>query len=95
MAILLVSAATAWLIVLSGLWVAFEWSARFPALRHLSGPFGVMLIAAGQFVFAVLVADRLFPRASLGLRAGFETLTAGVFLVGTATAAWRLATGGI
>lgn len=71
------AAAWAWVMVALGLVSLTEWSGAFPLTRGLFGIGGVMLIAAGEFVFAALVADRVFPRASRRLTGGFE-LAAGV-----------------
>lgn len=48
---------------------------------------GVAGLAAGQFVFMVLVADRWFPRASRRFVRVAEAITFGVFVVGLMAAA--------
>ncbi len=54
---------------------------------------GLAGLAAGQFVFMVLVADRWFPRASRRFVRVAEAITFGVFVVGL-VAALTLAWGG-
>jgi hypothetical protein len=54
---------------------------------------GLAGLAAGQFVFMVLVADRWFPRASRRFVRVAEAITFGVFAVGL-LAALALAWGG-
>lgn len=49
---------------------------------------GVAAIAAGQFVFAVLVADRWFPRAHRGLIARAEALMLLTFVLGLVMAGY-------
>ncbi len=62
----LVSIASAWAacMVFPGLWLLLE----SPRTMFLSFPtsamFGILCIAAGNFVFMVLVADRVFPSVS-------------------------------
>lgn len=46
---------------LAGLWLLFSVPGRLPALSAPCQVGGWAAIAAGQFVFMVLVADRLFP----------------------------------
>jgi hypothetical protein len=48
---------------------------------------GVAMAAAGQFVFLVLVADRLFPRANRRLVIVAEAVVFALFLAGLASAA--------
>ncbi len=43
---------------------------------------GLCAIAGGQFVFMVLVADRVFVRTVRGVVLAFEALTLTVFMVG-------------
>jgi hypothetical protein len=75
--------ATAWagLLVLAGLELCFTWAQRFPSARGLCVLGGVTVLAMGQFVFASLVADRLFPKARLWV-AGAVQFLVGVMYVG-------------
>lgn len=63
---LLSVAATLWAGVLSvgGLWLALDGPDKWPLVAPV-GPAvaGAVLLAAGQFLFMYLVADRWFPRA--------------------------------
>ncbi|MBX9736585.1 MAG: hypothetical protein K2X32_06630 [Phycisphaerales bacterium] len=58
--------ATSWALLLGigGVWVALEWPSRMPGNPKIWTVGGVTSVALGQFVFAALVADRLFPRAN-------------------------------
>lgn len=75
-----------------GLSWAFESRTAFlaPGAVRAAGFSG---LAAGQFVFMVLVADRWFPRASRRFVRVAEAITFGVFVVGL-LAALTLAWGG-
>lgn len=53
---------------------------------------GVALLAGGQFLFLVLVADRAFPRASSGLVWAIEVLLFSAFIVGLGAALYLLST---
>lgn len=61
----------AWLMMVVGLLLITSWSARMPGLHGWGVLLGVMLLAGGQFVGAV-IAGRLFPRASRRARVGVE-----------------------
>ena len=73
-------------------WAAVLWILGAVTLLDGPGPLplpneafillGVAAIAAGQFVFAVLVADRWFPRAHRGLIARIEALMLLTFVLG-------------
>lgn len=63
---ILASLATGWAaaMVMAGLWFLVVATGRW---RELSGPlgvFGITVIAGGQYVFMVLVANRVFPLAA-------------------------------
>ncbi len=81
---LLTLASTVWagVMVVGGLWLLGEGAGRWPlvppAMPRLGG---IILIAAGQFLFMYLVADRWFPRAARWLTWPLE-LAATVVLVG-------------
>ena len=64
---LLTLAATIWAgaMVVGGLWLLAQGPARWPLVPPVAPRLGgVILLAAGQFLFMYLVADRWFPRAS-------------------------------
>lgn len=81
--LLLAASATPWGLLLSvgGIWLivigAEAWSGMAGACR--TG--GVASIAAGQLVFACLVADKWFPGANRRLVGWVEILTCAVLLV--------------
>lgn len=63
---LLTLAATVWagVMVVAGLWLLADGPGRWPLLPPVAPRLGgVILLAAGQFLFMSLVADRWFPRA--------------------------------
>ncbi len=74
-----------------GLGVLSGWPRGYSA--GVSGWLGVTALAGGQFVFMVLVSDRLFPRASRPLVLVVEGLTLLVFLAGVAVTVVRLTEG--
>lgn len=82
--VLRVAFATAWagLLVLVGLWLALAWVDRFPQSAILWCAAGVTLVAMGEFVFAALVAERLFPGAPAAVRLGIEGASALTFVLG-------------
>lgn len=53
---------------------------------------GSALLAGGQFLFLVLVADRVFPRASSRLVWAIEVLLFAAFVLGLGAALYMLAT---
>lgn len=88
-----VFAGLAWAGMLSSL--GFQWLAQ--GLPSQPGPvaplLGVAALAAGQFVFLVLVADRCFPRVSPRLRGAIETTSLVVLFTSLAVACTLLLTG--
>ncbi len=66
------------LLTITGLWVVFTAPDEWPILRPLCLLGGLSLVGAGQFLFMMLVADRLFPRAS---RPVVRALESGSFLL--------------
>ncbi len=76
---LLAVCGTAWagLMVVGGLWAMTEWTARFPTLTRPLVLGGLMFVGMGEFVFAVIVADRLIPGVSQRVSGAVE-LTAGL-----------------
>ena len=61
-------AAWAACLVILGLWMTFDLARQFSSGSWAVRTAGIGLIAAGEFVFLVRVADKLFPR--LGRRLG-------------------------
>lgn len=88
------AAATAWAatLLLTGLWVAMNGPDCWPVPRELCLMGGLALLAGGQFLFLVLVADRAFPRASSGLVWAIEVLLFSAFIVGLGAALYLLST---
>ena len=76
--------ASAWaaLLALAGLWSIGIGAQRLPALGRGWHVFGLTALCMGQFVFAALVADRLFPHASVRLAMAFEATAAVGFIAG-------------
>jgi hypothetical protein len=74
------AACTLWaaLLTVAGLWVIFTIPDQWPIFEPVCVYGGASLVGAGQFLFMMLVADRLFPRAS---RRFVRPLEAGAFLV--------------
>lgn len=70
------------LLVLVGLWLLTEWAARLESARGVCVLAGVTAVAMGQFVFAALVADRLFPGASIWARGAVQGLSGAVYVAG-------------
>ncbi|MEC9374667.1 MAG: hypothetical protein VYC34_12520 [Planctomycetota bacterium] len=64
-----------------------------PQLRGVASILGLTFLAAGEFVFLVLVADRLFPKASPRLTRVVEAAVGGLLLFGVAGVALNLLTG--
>ncbi len=75
---LVFAAAWAWLMLVVGLLLITDWSARMPPLRGWGVVLGAVLLAGGQFVGAAMVADRLFPRADRRLSIGVEAVSGAV-----------------
>lgn len=84
--------ATAWaaLLALCGLLAITDWTARFPGFAVGCVVAGVTLIAMAEFVFAVLVADRLFPGSSRVVSGGVQAASAATFILGAAYLAANL-----
>ncbi len=76
--------ATSWALLLGvgGVWVALEWPSRVPGNPKIWTVGGVTSVALGQFVFAALVADRLFPRANPWVSWTLQALSALAFGIG-------------
>jgi hypothetical protein len=77
-------------LVLAGVWAITAGVDRLPALRGFWLAGGVTVIAMGQFVYAVLVADRLFPHARAWVRWPFECATGLVYVGGLAVLGAKL-----
>ena len=80
---LLAASATPWALLLAvgGLWLCAVGAERWPAMASPCRLGGIASLAAGQLVFACLVADRLFPGADRRLVAWVEIGTcAALFL---------------
>lgn len=68
--------------VIGGLWMIFDLSRAIRAARWVVVIAGIGGIAAGEFVFLVCVADRLFPRMGRRLWPwAVEMALFGVFMV--------------
>ncbi|MEA5557614.1 hypothetical protein [Nodularia spumigena] len=82
--ILLSASATPWalLLTVAGLWLATIGASQWPSMSAPCLLGGLASLAAGQFVFACLVADRVFPGADRRLVLGFEILTCVALLLG-------------
>ncbi len=63
--------------VIGGLWLIFDLSRAIPAARWVVVIAGIGAIAAGEFVFLVGAADRLFPR--VGRKVGAWTVEMALF----------------
>lgn len=84
-------AATAWaaVMVLSGLWVIFSVPTQVPILKpSWCVASGLAVAAGGQFVFMILVADRLFPSADRRLVGLVEAACFLAFVGGVGLTAW-------
>ncbi len=53
------------MLCLAGLWLMIDFATRFPAAAADFRLAGIILLCFGQFVFVAVVADRLWPRASV------------------------------
>lgn len=84
MLVLRVVLATLWagLLCVAGLWVMVDWTDRFPAYRWACLIGGGTALAMGQFVFAALVADRLFPRVNPWVSWSIQGVSGLVYVVG-------------
>lgn len=83
---LLALLATAWSLawVLIGTWLLASAPALLPGFEGPCRGGGIASIAAGQFLFMVLVADRLLPRAGWRLTWWCEVGALSAFLAGLA-----------
>lgn len=81
-----IAAACTWagLMTVVGLWAIVRAPERWPTFGHLFPFGGVAFLLGGQFVFMVLVADRLFPRASRLMVTTLESLCFLGFIAGLA-----------
>lgn len=80
--VIAVGAVWAACLVIGGLWFVFDLSRAIPPAGWGVVVVGLGFIAAGEFVFLALVADKLFPR--MGRRMGawaVQMALFGVFLV--------------
>lgn len=61
---LLALAATTWagVLVVCGLWLLLNAPNRWPGVADQCRVGGISCLACGQFIFLVLVADRVYPR---------------------------------
>jgi len=84
MLVLRVVLATLWagLLCVAGLWVMVDWTDRFPAYRWACLIGGGTALAMGQFVFAALVADRLFPRVNPWVSWSIQGVSGLVYVAG-------------
>lgn len=87
--------ATAWAGVMTvlGLGAMLSAPGRWPLFEPHLLLVGVMLLAGGQYVFMVLVADPAFPAASRRMTLSMELTCLGVFLTGLIGVLWLLAAG--
>jgi hypothetical protein len=93
-----VVAATAWagVMVLSGLWIVFILPEQLPRVNPtLSAAAGLAIAAGGQFVFMILVADRVYPRASRRITGVAEAAAFIAFAAGLGLAVWALTSGAL
>lgn len=90
-----ITAATLWASVLSvtGLWAMLSASHEWPMFGPVWMVAGAAAIAAGLFVFMVLVADRLVPSASRRLVVTAEMVVMVSFVLGLAATVWLVRTG--
>jgi hypothetical protein len=84
--------ATLWAgaLVVGGLWAMGPYADEYPTHAPVSRQVGLGLIFAGNFVFAYLVADRLFPRASKRVTWVVEGLCGACFIFCALSASLRL-----
>ncbi|MBL8760661.1 MAG: hypothetical protein JNL50_05095 [Phycisphaerae bacterium] len=89
------AAATAWAgtLLLTGLWIAMNGPTRWPVPRELCLVGGLSLLAGGQFLFLVLVADRVFPRASSRVVWAVEVVLFAAFVLGLGATLYLLGGG--
>lgn len=83
---ILAASATPWglLLLVGGMWLIAVGAERWPAMQTPSRMGGLASMAAGQLVFACLVADRVFPGANRRLVAWIEIATCAVLLLSSA-----------
>ncbi len=80
-ALLLMGTLWAGLLVISGSMIGLSASTVLPGARGPASLFGITIVAAGEYVFLVVVASRIFPKASSRLLAGTELFLASVMFV--------------
>ncbi len=68
------------LLVVGGLLLPSILRRAWPAAGPSAALLGLTVVAAGQYVFLTVVADRLFPRASRRLVAGMEVALGAVMV---------------
>ncbi len=87
----------AMMLVVGGLWLVIVAPDLWPLAAPAAVVGGLTSIAAGHLVFAVCLADRLFPRAGRWLGAGVELVSACAVFAGCAFllawTVWRWAGG--
>ena len=76
--------------VVTGLWTMLADPAPWPVVAPVRWLVGPTLAAGGLFVFMVLVADRLFPRASRPMILMAEAGCFAAFVAGPLFLAWVL-----
>lgn len=79
----LLTMGTLWagLLVVSGSLIALAAASVLPGARGPANLFGLTIVAAGEYVFLVVVASRVFPQASARLLAGTELFLASVMFI--------------
>jgi len=82
-------------LVVSGATLAGGGSPIATSLGTLGVLAGVTFVAAGQFVFMVVVADRMFPRVERRVRASGEAFVAAALLLGLLTVGGLVLSGGM
>lgn len=89
---LLGASATPWGLLLSvgGFWLILVGAEAWSGMAGACRTGGVASIAAGQLVFACLVADKLFPGADRRMVGWVEVVTCGVLLVSVVMLAARV-----
>lgn len=88
-----VAAVWAAVMVLLGLGVLIDGRGALPVPESLFSFLGLGAISGGQFVFMVLVADRLFPHANRRMTALAEVVAFTFFSVGVGTSIYLFQAG--
>jgi hypothetical protein len=81
-------------LTVAGMWSLAAAGEQAAAVRPMMLTAGVGSIGAGQFVFMVVVGDRLFPRAARPVVSVLETTSFLAFAIGAAMTAWFMLAGG-